>query len=270
MNSPKPVRAATKFRSFPEAYFIFSKVYRFVYAPIPKAACSTVLSLIYRKFRSDQPDLPYFLPEEFGHAQFHDFMGTYFNMSQLQTEEAEAFLADPEVFKFTFVRNPLDRLASAYLNKFVKERFNSEQWFHTLPVLQAVHGRRADHFKHSISFAQFVVYLRRTMDEILDKHWRPMHCLLSPKATFFVGRVEALEESYEIVRRRTGLPAEIWQANRTPRRADESLPDAEYWSMDADALRALPSLPQTRQMYDERLEAIVRKRYQRDFKLFRY
>ena len=201
---------------------MISKKYKFIFVHINKCAGVSVKNALDKKCRC----------EFSGHRPITRFREVY----------PEIF---GECFKFTFVRNPLARLASGYLNKFVRDRFDSEQWEHTSPTLQRIFGANAHPLAHSISFVQFVEHVCETPDQQLDKHWRPMHTFLNLDLDLFIGRVETISRDFDTIRQRVGLPAGLTQENKTDRAEGSELPADEYWAMAADDLRALPSLPKT-------------------------
>jgi len=269
MDIAAPDAPGTPFRSLPEATYFFNPRYSFIYAPVPKSACSSLKVILYRLLLLDQPELPAFQQRDFSGRSFHIFMDHNFTLYGRSTDHARAILHSPDVFKFTFVRHPLDRIASAYLNKFVTERYNSEQWEHTVPVLKDFFGDEVRPMSDAITFEQFVAYLLRMPDESLDKHWTSQHRFLAPGIDFHIGRVENFEADFRRFANRLGLPVDAIHANRTVRRQAE-VPDQAYWSMTPDQLRRLPALPPNRRMYNPHLEQAVCKRYETDMDRFGY
>ena len=261
----EPLRSA--FKGYPEETYFYNPRYRFLYAPVPKSACSSLKAILYRLELLDQPHLPAFLPRDYAGLSFHLFMDHTYTLARREAEDARAILQSPDVFKFTFVRHPLDRIASAFQNKFVTERYNSEQWEHTKPVLKALLSENARPDLDAITFEQFVSYLVRTPDANLDKHWRSQHTFLAPGINFHLGHVENFDADFRRFAERLGLPVDAIHANRT-RRNQTPLPDEPYWTMTPDQLRGLPALPSNRQMYSLELEQAVRGRYAADLTRF--
>ncbi|HYQ71663.1 MAG TPA: sulfotransferase family protein [Gammaproteobacteria bacterium] len=269
MHTTTPDRNGKPFQRYPEFTYFYNPRYRFLYAPVPKSACSSLKVIMYRLQLLDQPDLPAFLPRDYDGRSFHVFMDSNYTLSRQSAENADAILQSPDVFRFTFVRHPLDRIASAYLNKFVNERYNSEQWEHTLPATSAVLGRQSRPVVDSITFRQFVTYIAGTPDTGLDKHWRSQDSFLAAGIDFHIGHVENFAEDLGHFARQLCLPVDTTHANRTAR-GHTRLPDRPYWEMSPDQLRRLPTLPANRQMYNPELEQSVRDRYLTDFERFSY
>ncbi len=267
MRTNEPLGSA--FKGYPEETYFYNPRYRFLCAPVPKSACSSLKAILYRLELLDQPHLPAFLPRDYAGLSFHVFMDRTYTLVRQTAEDARAILRSPAVFKFAFVRHPLDRIASAFQNKFVTERYNSEQWEHTLPVLKAVLGGNARPILDSITFEQFVSYLVGTRDPDLDKHWRSQHTFLAPGIDFHLGHVENFDADFRSFAEQLGLPVNAIHANRT-RRNHTPLPDESYWTMTPDQLRRLPALPSNCQMYSLELEQAVRGRYATDLTQFGY
>jgi hypothetical protein len=267
MQAHEPLGSA--FKDSPERTYFYNSRYRFLYAPVPKSACSSLKAVLYRLEVLDHPDLPAFEPHDYAGLSFHLFMDQTYTLARQTTEVARSILEAPDVFKFTFVRHPLERIASAFQNKFVTEKYNPEQWEHTLPVLRALLGENARPESDAITFEHFVSYLVRTPDAVLDKHWRSQHTFLAPGIDFQLGHVESFDVDFRRFAKRLGLPVDVVHANRTPRN-QTLLPDEPYWTMTPDELRGLPALPSARQMYSSELEQALRGRYAADLMRFGY
>lgn len=121
-------------------------------------------------------------------------------------------------FKFMFVRHPLERLVSAYRNKFstprralyYKRRFGRN-------IVRTVRGanasREALRRAHDVTFREMVQYLldpktTRTQDHLLsDNHWRQAHLLCHPCYVRydFIGHYETLKEDAHAVLEAIGV-----------------------------------------------------------------
>ncbi len=110
-------------------------------------------------------------------------------------------------FKFTFVRNPWDRLASAYMYMRDGGRTPSDRAFSE---------------KHLKRFANFGDFIRNgiTQPRILKAmHFRPQHqfiCLLGKHLSVdFIGYFENLTEDFNFVANRLKIQTSLQQLNRT-------------------------------------------------------
>jgi hypothetical protein len=109
-------------------------------------------------------------------------------------------------FKFSFVRNPWDRLYSAF-NFLSRGGFHSGDlsWFE-------------EHLARYSCFDEFVLaWLTKETALTGHIHFRPQHSFLCSNAgellVDFVGRFESLEQDYEAVRKRIGGGADLQHLN---------------------------------------------------------
>jgi hypothetical protein len=138
-------------------------------------------------------------------------------------------------FTFAFVRNPLDRLYSAYVNKVAAPVDGSINLFDR-------HGISLD-----MTFPDFVEAITALSDDRCDLHLRSQYRFITDRAgvvVSFVGRFERLDSDWEGLSKRFGLPA-LPLRNVSPHR---SYHDA----------------------YTPALARAVARRYRRDIELFGY
>lgn len=124
--------------------------YGFIYLNNPKVGCSTVKSSLWTAIDGKGP----------GKAGVHALAESPFDN---KPRDAEAVR---RAFVFTFVRNPFQRLVSAYLNKVLAPRDASWASFRrryevTLP--------------EPVSFDSFVELLAGIPSSAHNPHWRPQH-----------------------------------------------------------------------------------------------
>jgi hypothetical protein len=126
-----------------------------------------------------------------------------------------------EAFRFSFVRDPIVRVQSAYLDK-VANTDCKNAW--RIRVHQAL-GVEADP-KWVPTFEQFIAALEQQEPRRMDPHWRPQHLnLMHPLVEYdFIGRLENFEADLERVREATGMPVIPMQV-RNVRPRSESLFD---------------------------------------------
>jgi Sulfotransferase family len=157
-------------------------------------------------------------------------------------------------FKFTFVRNPWDRLVSAYY--YLKGGGRGR------PIDQALADRL---IKPHASFRDFVLNFVTEENverayrlpgladmQVREHHFRPQYSFVcfgrsgAPQVNF-IGRFERLEEDFQEVCARLGRTATLRSSNRSKRRP------SDY-----------------RDAYDAEMVARVEKAYRRDIELFGY
>ncbi len=128
-----------------------SPAHGFIYLNNPKVGCSTIKTNLWAGVWGAPPGR---------HEDVHGLDGTPFVND----------LPDPEAvrgaFIFTFVRNPFQRLVSAYLNK-VQVRKDR--------VWQRYALRRGLDPEAEVSFDRFVEIVCSHLPEDNDQHWRPQH-----------------------------------------------------------------------------------------------
>lgn len=183
-----------------------------VYIKNPKAACSTVLVWLSRL-----------------HSGQDDFSPKNVHTEHLLPRPAElgwpciSQMLGGNAYRFTFVRDPLSRLESAYSDKIVKAV--SSQWRDKIRrSLGAPLGS-----EKPLSFEQFLAGLEQQDPVIeMDPHWRPQHVnLMHPLITYDrIGKVESFDEDLAKVREEAGIrqvPVEKRNIRRTT--DDESVYD---------------------------------------------
>ncbi len=136
-----------------------------------------------------------------------------------------------DYFKFSFVRNPWDRLVSCYTEKVVIQR------------------RWTDVFGTEPSFRHFVRTVAGIPDAASDMHWRSQYLNLVDRdyniIVDFLGRVEAIEEGVRTIASHAGLAFDLGHYRRSKHK-----PYAAY--------------------YDDETRELVAQRYAVDIAMFGY
>ncbi|KAM3619603.1 uncharacterized protein V6R79_010738 [Siganus canaliculatus] len=182
-------------------HILVNDQYRFLYCYVPKVACSNwkrvlkvlngALDSIHVKVKMNhQSDLLF--------------------LSSLKPEEIRYRLK--HYFKFMFVREPMERLLSAYRNKFGE--IQSYQKKYGVEIIRRYRKGRAKDSSvtgDDVTFAEFVRYLLDEDVERMNEHWMPMYNLCQPCAVNydFIGSHENLENDAEFVLQRIGAPPSV-------------------------------------------------------------
>ena len=110
-----------------------------------------------------------------------DHVRTGMQLSDYGEAKVTEFLTSPEYFRFAVIRDPVERLLSAYMEKFVLKRMSPPNWIHTRPVVwhvQRAAGMEAPDMDRGITFRQFAEFVMSRPPEQLDAHWRPQYLYL--------------------------------------------------------------------------------------------
>lgn len=173
--------------------FIYMEDRGFIFAYVPKAACTNWKSLLrYMAGHEDWLD----------NRLAHDKVNGGLRYLDLEGPDAE-LLSRPDIKKYTMVRDPYSRVLSAYLNK-VEQRLPVKpegEGDHFDQIVRDIEAYRRDALGNSaypdITFEVFLLWLRDSGSWFAkDEHWAPQTVLLrQPEVKFdIIGRFEQLEK----------------------------------------------------------------------------
>ena len=125
-------------------------------------------------------------------------------------DQAREILASEDYVKFAVLRDPLERVVSAYLDRFVHHRLTPGAMQLNADILGLVQGLEQPDHETGISFGQFVRYLLAQDPYDLDPHWRPQYTFLQgiPHLTRLY-RLEQPAAFEEEIGKRFGLAAAL-------------------------------------------------------------
>ncbi|XP_048590665.1 carbohydrate sulfotransferase 14 [Nematostella vectensis] len=160
--------------------------------------------------------------------------------------------------KFMFVRNPLDRIISAYKDKLTGDN----DYYQAYRVNWIIDKFRAENQRANGSkgatLEEFFKFLSTRDPADMDNHWMPFKNLCQPCAIDydFIGKIENLKEDADEILRRLNLSEIV----KYPRKQSVYIEKARHMPSTADLLSQLPlSLIQA-----------VLKIFEEDFELFLY
>ena len=141
--------------------------------------------------------------------------GTLRTLSEYSTAEINRRLRS--YLKFVFVREPFERLVSAYRNKFTR---SYNEAFHKRYGTKIVRRHRADPRPEAleagddVSFEEFVYYLvdpATQREEPFNEHWERVHSLCHPCLIHYdvVGKYETLEPDSQAVLGLAGVQGSV-------------------------------------------------------------
>ena len=175
----------------------------YVYDLVPKVACTTWKSVLLELVaRTRNLTLPGKMADIVTDLRVTD--GILPRLVLFTDDERRRRLRDPNYFKFTFVREPLERLVSAYADKFGLRVNRYYAKVYGRQILRRYRGANATDEEletgMGVRFDEFVRYLLETIattpSNLLDTHWMPQHILVQPCAVGYdvVGKFETLHE----------------------------------------------------------------------------
>lgn len=267
---------------------IINEEYKLLYFPIGKVASTSLMHFFTTiSDRDDKEEALQLLKNRYFHSYVNHNLTLVANMSR---QEAYAVLRDPRYFKFGFVRNPWARIASAYLDKFVVKpviRKPLLQWEFIRKVIHDVYKTEGSkpNYQKSITFRQFVNYLSTTKDDNeLDGHWRPQTTFFEGIELDFVGRLENLEEDFQVVLGKAkitdyALPSSNKSRSAIIKKTESSASQEKienyYGSkhpsdLYPSELLSLKKLPSYKAFYTDDLIQMISERYQEDVDAFGY
>lgn len=188
-----------------DEHFILFNDLLLIYGRVPKVANSSVKAALTRLLEQ---------PPEDGYRTTADSLwrkGTHGETSMI--DAGAALERRSSHFIFSFVRNPFDRLVSAYNNKLVENE-------HISTAMQRMGLER------HMPFEAFLNVVANTADADLDVHLLPQSSILCSGGVLvpgFIGQMEAMVDHWQLLRRRmrqAGLPALGKLPSKNVRRTD--------------------------------------------------
>ncbi|AIY64602.1 sulfotransferase family 2 domain-containing protein [Pseudoalteromonas piratica] len=152
--------------TWPENANLYLPKYKILYCPIAKNACTSLKGLMLELSGYDIENNCVHSLLDSGEAKLQ--------MRFYSEEQQRSILYSSDAFRFAVFREPVERLISAYVEKFVVNRFDKSQWVHTKPVMAFIQKVAVDEvdIQKSITFREFAHYILRQKDSDLDTHWR--------------------------------------------------------------------------------------------------
>jgi hypothetical protein len=157
--------------------FFVSSQYSYVYANVPKVACSTIKKVLVTLVEQTNVDFNVNKRES--------------NPLKRPSEIFDDVSGMMSFYVFSFVRNPYDRALSAYLDKIVGNKPEKK-------IITNILDCKED---EKLSFDDFLFALTKVPCHRLETHFRPQSLLLclSEVEYNYIGRFEALAEGLDII-----------------------------------------------------------------------
>lgn len=224
-------------------HILVNDEHRFLYCYVPKVACSNwkrVLKVLSGALESVHVKLKM------------DHKSDLLFLADLKPQEIRYRLK--HYFKFLFVRDPMERLLSAYRNKFGE--IEAYQRKYGAEIVRRYRKNPGKAMGDDVTFAEFVRYLLDEDVERMNEHWMPVYNLCQPCAVSydFIGSYERLQADARFVLQRVSAPPHV------------QFPERQAWYS--------PVTPQTLQYYlcslPPPLLSELLPKYILDFSLFSY
>ncbi|GMG84874.1 hypothetical protein LNKW23_40900 [Paralimibaculum aggregatum] len=263
MPDTRPESALPFHRRWPSLQAMPLPQHRLLYLPIAKNACTSL-----KRLTVELSPLPAARKAEILH-DVHTVTDTEATGLQLKDHDAAAaagFLAEPGWMRFAVLRDPHDRLVSAYVEKFVIRR--ERKGLSTAPVVAAVQGcapEDAD-LGRGVRFRDFLAHVLASPAESLDPHWRPQIHSFAEIACTHLYAMEHLDLLAADLSGRLGQTVTIGAHNRARPVPDRLVPEAAtLWPEEI----AEPSRIDPASFYDAESRALVARYFAADLTLHR-
>jgi hypothetical protein len=238
-----------------------SEQHRLFYIPAAKCACTSLKSMMVELAGVTHYERAISL----GVHRVTDHFNTGAQLKDQSMEKAREMLASEQYLKFAVVREPFERLVSAYLEKFVYNRENARNLQHTRPVISEVRDTADIDLRRGVSFDEFISTILRQDSWDLDPHWRPQYLyMLGVPHISKVFRMEELDKLEAYLLQERGIQVKLGHKNETSK-SIELLADAA--TLSAEQLEAAGAISPDSFLSSRYLDE-VRDYYQEDFELY--
>ncbi len=247
---------------WPYGAMMVSEEHKLFYIPVAKCACTSLKSLMVRLAGVDRADIAMELGVHFVTDRFN----TGVQLKDKPIDLAREILASDDYFKFSVIRDPFERLVSAYLEKFVYKRASWRNRVHTEQVVREVQGSAHFDLQTGISFNQFIEHILRQDPYDLDPHWRPQYLYFQGVPHISrIFRLENIDQLEQYLLQQLGIEIHLGHANAT-RKSDLILPGVS--ELVASELDDKGAIDPSSFLSSKHLEAI-RDYYSEDFEFYR-
>ncbi|NXC39580.1 CHST9 sulfotransferase, partial [Penelope pileata] len=221
--------------------------HKFTYCEVPKVGCSNWKRIIFILQTGLNMEA-----SEIEHEHIHQ-TSMIKRLTAYPPDKQEEILNN--YTKVMFTRHPLERLVSAYRDKFL----HPEPYYSTAVanVIRAMF-RKNKNSSEKVSFQEFVSFIIANPPNALDIHWKPMFLLCDPCNIRYdiLGKYETLGLDSERVLKAIGAPKSL------------QYPSLKKYGSDKRTNGDI-TVEYLRQLSSEQIEKI-KKLYQMDFLLFNY
>ena len=214
----------------PENRGIISKEYQFIYFYINKVASTSIKKIMAQiLFGMETTDIVHSFPFD----------------EVLEVEKGQY----TDYLKFSFVRNPWDRIVSCYMDKILHQNFTNYRYKNGVARLFVKKYKKF--FYMGMTFEEFVRRICNIPNEHADRHFRSQHTFITDNKgnliVDFIGRFENLPSDFDLICEKTGIPkCRLSHINKGTR-------ERNY-----------------RKYYSEKTKMMIAERFKKDIELFGY
>ncbi|XP_064114963.1 carbohydrate sulfotransferase 11-like [Macrobrachium nipponense] len=181
-----------------------------LYCYVPKVACTNWKRMMLILTGATNLTQPLSIPADSVHRK-----NVFTKLSDLEPDGIRHRLQTYR--KFLFVRHPIERVVSAFRNKFEKNYTSSAYFkkrFGVKIIKKYRQGIEPDDVPETgdgVKFSEFISYLIDTKSEYLNEHWAPVSNMCHPCLVRFqiIGKYETLADDAEYILRLVGAPPTI-------------------------------------------------------------
>jgi hypothetical protein len=248
---------------------LVSQKHRVIYTPIGKNANTTLKRMFVRL--SGHPNTAEILD-----GDVHSYLvshATGLSLCDYTPGEAAGILGDGRYFRYVVLRDPLLRVVSGYLEKFVVNPQplgrHGEAPIVTGSAIDWIYRLRSERpdYGRSVSFQEFVAYVTNNDDSRLDVHFKSQEAYLEQQSFDFVGVLEQMGRLTGVLESRFNQKIEMEHYNSSARkkpllrrRGQENLLPAQ--------IRAQRALPHASELLTKEIARQLKIRYARDHELW--
>ncbi|KAH0620615.1 hypothetical protein JD844_021267 [Phrynosoma platyrhinos] len=221
--------------------------HKFIYCEVPKVGCSNwkkILLLLTLNLSRDT--------SEVNHGKIHTTKLLKRLNSYPPKQQAELLNTYTKVM---FTRHPLERLVSAYRDKFL----HSEPYY-SITVANEIKAfsKRKQNSTKKVTFQEFINYVVTRNQRYMDTHWQPMFLLCDPCNIHYdiLGKLETLDQDVDHVLKRIGAPESFYY------------PDSKSYSSQKRTNKDI-TLNYLRELSFDQMQK-VKETYETDLSLFNY
>lgn len=215
-------------------------------------------------------------PDEILNGEVHSYLTSHptgLSLCDYTHKEAVEILHDDSYFRFVILRDPLTRITSAYLEKFVVNPLpvgkNGEAPGTIGSAIDWVYRNRDEQtdYERSITFEEFINYVVNNNDLQLDVHFKSQDAYLKQQSFDFLGALEKPDKIIELLEPRFNQKISLEDTNSLDRRKP-------FWRRRGQGrllpaqLRAQRKLPHDGELLSKTIVMQLKERYLKDFELW--